>query len=68
VTRHPQTGAASNFRLTNVNVHGISELGGRSANNGQFPRSRARTYRKQAAKKKNPRLWVVVQQPRGEYA
>jgi hypothetical protein len=41
VTRHPQMGAADNFRLTSVNVHGISELGGRGVKNGRFPRLRA---------------------------
>jgi hypothetical protein len=49
----PRMGAAEKLRLTRVNVHGISELRGRSAKTEQFPRQRARTCRKQAAEEKS---------------
>jgi hypothetical protein len=39
----PEWELQSNFWLTSVNARGISELGGSSAKNGRFTRSRART-------------------------
>ena len=64
----PERELQSNFRLTCVNVCGISGLGGRSAKNGRFTGSRRRTCRKQAAKKENPRLRVVGGKRGGERA